>query len=229
MTRCVFVLDLFNGAVVHAHRGERETYEPIEKSSSLVQTSDPLRILELLKPREIYVADLDRITGSGHNLDLIEEMSQRSSAMVDWGISSLADIDLLPDGCRPVLGTETASLDLIRRASRSRRIVVSIDMFRREVLARDPRLQVPPLDLVRELDELDLGGIILLELDLVGTSAGIDEDFLGEAASLSSHDLILGGGVKDSRDLLRLEELGIEGALVATAIHQGAIPVEAIR
>ena len=63
MTRCVFVLDLFNGSAVHAVRGEREKYQPIGAKSRVVETSDPISILDELKPKEVYVADLDRITG----------------------------------------------------------------------------------------------------------------------------------------------------------------------
>ncbi len=229
MTRCVFVLDLFNGSAVHAVRGEREKYQQIAMSSKVVGTSDPISILELLRPKEVYVADLDRITGSGDNLDLIGEIAGKADTMADIGISSLKDLDLLPISCKPVLGTETGSLSLIEEASARRDIVVSVDLFRGEVLARDPSLKVSPLDLIRKLNPLPIGEIILLSLDRVGTSAGLDEGFLRRAADISDHPLLLGGGVKDGSDLDRLEELGLAGALVATAVHDGKIPVDAIR
>ncbi len=71
--RCIFVLDIFNGAVVHAVRGEREHYQPIDGYSHVVTTSDPLRVLEEIRPREVYVADLNRLTGRGDNLQIIED------------------------------------------------------------------------------------------------------------------------------------------------------------
>ncbi|MGC9515783.1 HisA/HisF-related TIM barrel protein [Methanocrinis sp.] len=229
MTRCVFVLDLFNGSAVHAVRGEREKYQPIAAKSRIVETSDPLSILELLRPKEVYVADLDRITSSGDNLALIGEMAKKTDTMADIGISSLGELDLLPSDCRPVLGTETGSFSLIERASSIREVTVSVDLFGGEVLARDPCLKVPPLDLIRELNALSIKEIILLSLDRVGTSAGLDEVFLRKAADLSDHPVLLGGGVKDGSDLARLEEMGLAGALVATAVHEGKIALEAIR
>ena len=229
MIRCVFVLDLFNGSAVHALRGEREKYRPIQEMSKIVVTSDPLSILDLLRPKEVYVADLDRITGSGDNLDLIGEIGKKAEMMADVGISSVEELEFLPRPCKPVLGTETGSFDLIKEASLKREVVVSIDLFRGAVLARDPALRVSPLDLIRRLNPLPLKEIILLSLDRVGTSAGLDEIFLRKAAGLSAHPPLLGGGVKDASDLDRLEDLGIAGALVATAVHRGTIPLEAMR
>ena len=229
MTRCVFVLDLFNGSAVHAVRGEREKYQPIATKSRVVNTSDPLSILELLRPKEVYVADLDRITGSGDNLALIGEMAKKAETMADVGISSVEELELLPLDCRPVLGTETGSFDLIERASARRDVAVSVDLFGGEVLTRDPSLKVSPLDLILKLNPLPIKEIILLALDRVGTSTGLDEALLRNAADISDHPILLGGGVKDGSDLDRLEELGLAGALVATAIHDGSIPLEKIR
>ena len=63
--RCIFVLDVFNGAVVHAFRGERSRYEPIERYSQILSTSEPLAVLAEIRPSEVYVADLNRLMGSG--------------------------------------------------------------------------------------------------------------------------------------------------------------------
>ena len=229
MTRCVFVLDLFNGSAVHAVRGEREKYQPIATKSKVVNTSDPISILELLRPKEVYVADLDRITGSGDNLALIGEMARKVETMADVGISSVEELDLLPISCKPVLGTETGSFTFIEGASSIREVTVSVDLFGGEVLTRDSSLKIPPLDLIRKLNPLPIREIILLVLDRVGTSAGLDEAFLRKAADLSDHPVLLGGGVKDGSDLDRLDELGLAGALIATAIHDGKIPLDAIR
>ncbi len=229
MTRCVFVLDLFNGSAVHAVRGEREKYKPIGAKSRVVETSDPLSILEALRPKEVYVADLDRIMGTGDNLDLIGEMSQKAETMADVGISSVGELDLLPPSVTPVLGTETGSLSLIKGASSRRNVTVSIDIFRGEVLSRDPALKFTPLELICELNQLPVKEIILLSLDRVGTSMGLDEGFLRKAVNLSERPVLLGGGVKDGSDLDRLEALGIAGTLVATAVHEGKIPLDAIR
>jgi phosphoribosylformimino-5-aminoimidazole carboxamide ribotide isomerase len=78
--------------------------------------------------------------------------------------------------------------------------------------------------LLNSLNGLTLQGVILLELDRVGTSAGLDRQFLEEARAAAEHPLILGGGVKGEEDLLALEEMSFSGALLATALHNGRIP-----
>ena len=108
--RCIFVLDIFNGAVVHAVRGERSRYEPIERYSQIVSTSAPLGVLEELRPKEVYVADLNLLMGSGENLGIIRSISQTVKTMADIGVTNLSDLDSLPNVVTPILGTETASL-----------------------------------------------------------------------------------------------------------------------
>lgn len=227
--RCIFVLDIFNGAVVHAVRGERSLYEPIGRYSRIVSSSDPLEVLKEIRPKEVYVADLDLLTGSGDNLAAIAKISQNAKTMADTGIILADDMDYLPKGITPVLGTETASMKLMEEAVLQRDIVVSIDMLRRSVLTRDPELMLSPLEVIRKLNGIPIDGVILLELDRVGTTLGLDTDFLEKAVSVSDHPLILGGGIKGVEDLLTLEDFGFRGALVATAVHNGKIPLEALR
>lgn len=223
--RCIFVLDILNGVAVHAVRGERRIYEPVERFSRIVCTSEPLEILQKLKPREVYVADLNLLMGSGDNLAVIREIATLTRTMADIGISKLEDLNLLPGNVKPILGTETSSLKLIEEASLRRKIVVSIDMKNRGILSRDPLLAArAPLEILDLLNRLSPEAIILLELDRVGTSSGLDRDFLEKAVAVSKHPLILGGGVRGEDDLHTLERLGFSGALVATAVHNGMIP-----
>jgi len=228
--RCIFVLDIFNGAVVHAVRGNRNRYEPIDRYSSVVTSSNPLQILREIRPKEVYVADLNRLMNQGDNLAKIGEISSQTKTMADVGISNLGDLDRLPMGASPILGTETASFCLMESAALQRKIVASVDLKSRRVLTRDSMLgKESPLTVLQLLNGLSLEAVILLELDRVGTSCGLDQDFLGKAAFASDHPLILGGGVRDLEDLCILDRLGFSGALVATAVHNRSIPAEMLR
>jgi phosphoribosylformimino-5-aminoimidazole carboxamide ribotide isomerase len=211
-------------------RGEREHYQPIEGYSHVVTTSDPLRVLEEIRPREVYVADLNRLTGRRDNLRVLEMISKKALTMADVGISRMGDLYRLPAVVSPVLGTETASFGLMKEAAGRRRTIVSIDMVKRRVLTRDAEMQAEgAVEMLRRLNGLPLEAVILLELDRVGTASGLDGEFLQEAASVSDHALILGGGVKGVEDLQVLEGLGFAGALVATAVHNGSIPLSMVR
>ena len=64
----------------------------------------------------------------------------------------------------------------------------------------------------------------MLDLARVGSDAGPDVALVRElCAGFPELELLAGGGVRDVADLRALAEAGAAGALVATALHGGAI------
>ncbi len=65
--RIIPVIDLMNGLVVQAIRGERDQYGPVH--SILVPDAKPLSVAQALQDEtccnEFYIADLDAILGRG--------------------------------------------------------------------------------------------------------------------------------------------------------------------
>lgn len=230
--RLIFVLDLLDGVVVHAKRGEREKYVPIHRFSSIVTSSDPFSVIEVLKPREVYIADLNRLMNTGNNRPILEDLRVQNSdlkIMLDYGIKAMADLKeaiVAELADKFVLGTETISLDLLEEASKSSSgIIVSVDLFNNEVLTSDMKMKIAPLQLIKELNNFPVREVIVLELNRVGTKSGIDFELLARAVELSEHDILCGGGVRNCEDVYKMAEIGVKGALVATALHDGDIPV----
>ena len=238
--RLIFVMDLLDGVIVHAKRGERDQYKPINLFSSIVSSSDPVHIIEELKPEELYIADLNRLMNTGDNRAILKELRTRNrelKIMLDYGIKRFEDLKEAVDAELAdnfVLGTETTSMDLIEEASKSdmlndKRVSVSVDLFNKEVLTSDKRLRIAPLLLVKALNEYPIQDVIVLELGRVGTKRGIGFDFLSRAVAVSEHNILCGGGVRSYDDISMMEQIGVKGALVATALHDGSIPVSALR
>jgi phosphoribosylformimino-5-aminoimidazole carboxamide ribotide isomerase len=211
--RVVGVIDLKGGTAVHAVRGERERYRPI---------GDPLSLARRFGLDELYVADLDAITGRGVQNETIASLARMADVMVDAGVSEPERAHALRDlGVRVVVGTETltdaGALDHLPDA------VLSVDLRDGRVLSRDPRLAgLPALDalaLLRRPRE-----VIVLDLARVGTSSGPDVALIAELhAAFPDLELLAGGGVRDADDLRALADAGAAGALVATALHRGVI------
>jgi phosphoribosylformimino-5-aminoimidazole carboxamide ribotide isomerase len=230
MFRIIFVLDILNGIVVHAVRGERAKYKPIE-NSRICDSSDPLDLICTIGPSQVYIADLDHIQDIGDNFGVIGKISQKTNTMVDIGVKNMDDARKCAEiAYTVIIGTETASLDIIGKATIQfpGRINVSIDMKNGIVLTKDREMDVLPEELMRKLNKFDLKDIIILDLGKVGTSAGINKDLLKKMAGISEHKILVGGGIKDLDDIVVLKDLGIDGALVATAVHNGKIPIELI-
>ncbi len=231
MFRIIFVIDILNGTAVHAVRGERSNYMPL-RGSKICSSSDPLEIIREVMPKEVYIADLDRLAQTGDNFDLIKKISRMKKTMADIGAENMDNIlhgmelaDTL------IVGTETASLEVIKNAAAvfPGKINISIDIKDGRVLTNDPDMRKEPFAVVKSLNDLNIRDIIILNLKKVGTSEGIDADFLKDIVHISKHNILVGGGIRDMDDIKALEEIGVSGALVATALHIGSIPVDAVR
>ena len=235
MFRIVFVLDIYNRTVVHAQGGNRQNYQPIHKSSVLCNSSKPIEVIDAINPKEVYIADLNILQGIGEhdtNFNDIRAVSQKVRTMLDPGISSLSDVGAaLSLASSVILGTETASLDTISHAASEfpGRVNVSIDIKNGRILTRDPNMPNDPIEVIGMLNNMDIRDIIILDMDRVGTSSGVDAQFLSTIAASSNHDVLLGGGVKDMSDIESLKDIGLKGALVATALHNGKIPIAMIQ
>jgi phosphoribosylformimino-5-aminoimidazole carboxamide ribotide isomerase len=229
MFRVVLVMDIFNRGVVLAKGGLRENYFPVSDSSIIFSNSDPLDIVELLRPQEVYIADLNVLQQKGPiemNVEIIRKVSLRTNTMLDFGISSQEEVDkALYIASTAVIGTETGILSVIKDASFGNpgRISVSVDMKHGRVLRKDPAIPGDLFEIVKILNYFPLKDLIFLDLDRVGTTSGFDSRLLYKLVEHSSHIVLLAGGVQNMEDLFTLEKLGIKGALVATAVHSGQI------
>ncbi|MDY0386132.1 MAG: HisA/HisF-related TIM barrel protein [Methanolobus sp.] len=235
MFRIIFVLDIFNRTVVHAQGGNRSEYKPIHFSSHICDTSDAVKIVDTVKPAEIYIADLNLLENIGKrekNFDIITAISKNTQVMLDPGITSISETeDVMGIVQSIVLGTETASLATIEQVSSlyPGRVNVSIDKKNGKILTSDPSMPDDPFRIIELLNDYDLDNIIILDLDRVGTSSGVNSQFLSKIVSISEHNVLLGGGVRNVEDIKALEEIGIKGALVATALHNDSIPLHKIQ
>ncbi len=222
-------MDLRGGIVVKGYKGERERYEPIERHSKICTTSDPLNVIDTVKPRRTYIADLDRILGWGSNSLIIQRLSARTETMVDAGVRTRDDVrEIERIANTAIIGTETGSLDVIK-ATQSMNIAVSVDMRDSKVISTDPSLAGDPLDVIEEMNLYNLKELLLLNINLVGTKQGIDTAFTEKAVDISGHRIVIAGGVKSSQDLDLLEDIGVAGVILSTAIHEELIPVEVVR
>jgi HisA/HisF family protein len=231
--RILPVIDLEGGAVVHAVRGERGRYRPVR--TCLSRDRDPLSVARAFRAQlgldELYVADLQAIVGGPPQREEIAALARETRVLVDAGVSDVAGVRaLLALGCAGVvIGTETLAdlmaLRLIRAEWPEAALVVSLDMRDGRILARDRGLAaLGPLEAMAVLTDAGAHTVIVLDLGRVGTAGGAD---LALVAALSARfpevELLAGGGVRDAEDLRALAAAGAAGALVATALHSGAI------
>jgi phosphoribosylformimino-5-aminoimidazole carboxamide ribotide isomerase len=232
------VIDMLNGVAVHAVRGERKNYQPLK--SLLSVSPDPLdvaRAFSRIGFGELYLADLNAITGNGDNLGMIQRIAKETSMqlMVDGGVADVekAETFLQHGASAIIVGTETLTdIAFLKEAVRmfgAERLVVSLDMKQGHLLAKFRLDRFPDaVALLKELQRIGVKRVIVLDLARVGSGEGVDVDFLRTVLENVSIDVWVGGGVRNIDDLLMLRDMGIAGVLLATALHSGKITVEQI-
>ena len=214
----VLALDLMKGQVVHGARGDRATYRPLLLPG--VPSADPMKLVSALSPRYIYIADLDRIMGSGEHDEAVRACSRLvDRSYVDRGIRSPADF-LEGENLVNVVGTETGGENL----EAYRGGFLSVDVRDGKVIPRGE----DPSEILARAGEWAFEGCILLNLGMVGTGAGLPSD-LEDLRAACGKRLFYGGGVGSVEDLDRLRDAGFDGAIVATGVHRGIIPLEFVR
>lgn len=222
------VIDLKGGRAVHARQGDRANYQPLE--SPLCDSADPVDVVTgligLYPFRYLYVADIDAILGNGRNEDDLRSIRQRFpdlGLLVDNGLSSSLDCRIwLGKGLgRLVVGSESQSdqsvLEALHVEASQGRLILSLD-FQGETFLGASTI----------FDQSDLWpqDIIVMTLARVGGGTGPDFERLEAVQALAgSRRIYAAGGVRGADDLKRLQDLGVAGVLLATALHDRRITV----
>jgi phosphoribosylformimino-5-aminoimidazole carboxamide ribotide isomerase len=233
------VIDILNGIVVHAVRGKRRKYQPLQ--SNLCKSVEPLEVAKAFKKlgfSELYIADLDAITRGSVNFQVLKRIVDETGLklMVDAGVADVETAEKLLD-CgvsKVVIGTETLqSKSFVGEAVRlfgSDHVIVSLDLKGDKVLVKLGFAGCKnPMCLLLEFKEMGVSGVIVLDLARVGSGEGVNVDFLKKVLEDISIDVYVGGGVRDIKDLVELKDLGVSGVLVATALHSGKISMDDLK
>ncbi len=213
------VIDLMHARVVTAKRGERHAYA--SSDTPLCGSSRPQEVLSALLDLHpfdtVYVADLDAISGKGSNLEAIHTLASNHPELTFWVDNGLTDLGRLSEFARPVIGTES----LIDHEHLTHLIaslpspVLSLDFV-------DERFQ-GPAGLDQEPQHWP-EEVIVMTLSRVGTASGPDLTQLQALLKqLPQRRLYAAGGVRNQHDLQQLRTIGIAGALLSTALHQGTL------
>ncbi|MDO9281661.1 MAG: HisA/HisF-related TIM barrel protein [Methylotenera sp.] len=219
------VIDLLDGVVVHAKKGDRKHYQPIE--SLLTNSNKALDIvtalLELYPFPQLYIADLNAIQKYGDsynsNYKIIESITHRFPNLklwIDAGISCNAELNVWDKlHSNLIIGSENFSSIgnfVSLRVSQESTFALSLDFM--------PNGYNGPLELLQN-NSYWPKDVIVMSLANVGTNLGVNIKLMNEIlVRAAGFNLYAAGGIRGVEDLLMLKKTGIHGALIATALHQ---------
>jgi phosphoribosylformimino-5-aminoimidazole carboxamide ribotide isomerase len=229
MMQIIPVIDLLNGAVVHAQQGQRQNYKPIK--SLLTHSSKPLDIvaalLDVYPFSQLYIADLNAIQQFGDNFNAIRAVAQKFPQLMLW-------IDVGAHSIQPIthsgviLGSENFPNDisglenfLAYKNQQKERFVLSLDFMSNGYQG--------PAELL-ESSQYWPQDVIVMSLQNVGANQGANANLMQKMLTLASgKNIYAAGGIRHVEDLIALKNMGVHGALVATALHHKQLSADEIK
>ncbi|MGY6126201.1 HisA/HisF-related TIM barrel protein [Paraburkholderia strydomiana] len=235
------VLDLLDGHVVRAVRGERTAYLPIR--SSLTATSEPLAVARALLAasgaRTLYIADLGAILQQDAHIQTLTALRAALPGIDIWLDAGYADyasmlalFDRIDAGSKaathdlatlvPVFGTESLQDPQALHAAETAGLspLLSLDHRAGQLLTA-----ATPSDISTLTPASWPRRVIAMTLDQVGSYDGPDlATFERVRATAPAHtDVIGAGGIRHRDDIEAAARTGASAWLVASALHDGRV------
>ena len=200
-----------------------------------VRLDDPLEVARRWIAEgfsKLHIVDLDAATGRGLNRELIRDMLFHSTvpAQVGGGVRDEEAIDaLLEDGAEHVVIGTRGVEDVRWLEEQAERVpgklVLAADVRGRIVVTRGWAKETARdvLDLIHELRELPLAGLLVTAVQQEGKMQGTDLALMADVKDISPWPVIASGGVGSLNDLRALEDRGVDAVVLGMALYTDAL------
>jgi 1-(5-phosphoribosyl)-5-[(5-phosphoribosylamino)methylideneamino] imidazole-4-carboxamide isomerase/N-(5'phosphoribosyl)anthranilate isomerase len=187
--------------------------------------------------RWIHLVDLDAAFGRGSNAELLAEVVGAVDVDVELSGGIRDDDSLaaaLATGCRRV-NIGTAALEDPQWCARviaehGDRVAIGLDVRGHTLAARGwTRSGGDLFDVLARLDAEGCARYVVTDVNKDGMLQGPNVQLLREVCERTDAPVVASGGIStldDLRVLARLTDLGVEGAIIGTALYTGAFSLE---
>ncbi|MFP4513946.1 MAG: 1-(5-phosphoribosyl)-5-[(5-phosphoribosylamino)methylideneamino]imidazole-4-carboxamide isomerase [Acidimicrobiales bacterium] len=226
-------IDILDGRVVQLVQGDFDNVA--------VHGDDPAAVARAFEQAGvpwIHCVDLDaartgEATNTAHIAAVVEAVSV--PVQVGGGVRSLTTARTMRDlgVTRVVIGTAAfLEPELIEAISEQLRTAIGLDIRGREVAIRGwtEGAGVTWDEVLPRLADAGAEAVVVTQIEREGLMGGPDLDGLSEMLAATPLEVIASGGVSNLDDLKALDALEVDGrhlagAIVGTAIYEGAVPV----
>lgn len=221
-------IDLKDGNCVRLKQGNFE--------DSIIYSNTPVEIAKLFEKdgaKWIHIVDLNGAeTNNNINFETIKNIIKNITIpiQVGGGIRSIEKAkQLLEIGvARIIIGTSAIEdYELLENLVKTyqEKVIVSIDANHQKVATRGWKTQtdIDAIDLSKKLEKIGIKTIVYTDISKDGMMQGPNfQDYL-ELSKKTSLKIIASGGVSSLNDVLRLNEIGLYGAIIGKAIYESKI------
>jgi len=187
----------------------------------------------------LHVVDLDgALAGHPQNLDLLGRLVETLSIPIAFGggLRSLPSIkQVMETGVeRAILGTAAVETpDLVKQACAlyGDRIAIALDARDGIVMTHGWKESSgePALDVACRMVNLGVQRIIYTDISRDGTLTEPNFDAISQLVASIGVPVVASGGISRAEQLVRLRNLGAEGAIVGIALYSGDITMADVR
>lgn len=225
-------IDIKNGQCVRLRQGKF--------GDVLVYSNTPAEIAEEWEQNGasfIHLVDLDgALVGHSVNDDVIREIASKVKIpiQVGGGIRSIKDIEykLNLGVTRVIIGTKAVeNPQFIKEAIKNfgaNRIVVGIDAKNGMVAIQgwEKLSNYNAVSLAMEMKDMGVRTIIYTDISKDGMLMGPNIEHTKDMVDITGLDIIASGGVSSMKDLERLHDIHVEGAIIGKALYEKRIDLK---
>lgn len=227
--RIIPAIDIIEGKCVRLSKGDYNTKK--------IYNENPLEVAKEFEDNGIqylHLVDLDGAK-SKHivNYKILESITNNTQLKVDFGGGLKSNEDLkiaFESGAHQITGGSIAANNpevFIKWLNEygNAKIILGADCMNRKI-ATNGWLESSELDVVDFIKDYQSKGIdyvICTDIAKDGMLQGTSNELYKEIISKTKVKLIASGGVATIDDLIKVKELGCEGAIVGKAIYEGKI------
>jgi phosphoribosylformimino-5-aminoimidazole carboxamide ribotide isomerase len=230
--RIIPAIDIIDGKCVRLTKGDYTTQK--------IYNENPLEVAKEFEANGIqylHLVDLDGAR-SKHivNYKVIEDISKNTSLKIDFGggIKSARDIFIaFESGASQITGgsiavqNPTMFLGWLKQYG-SDKIILGADALYRKISTQG-WLESSDIDVVEFITHFEQQGVsyvVCTDISKDGMLQGTSNELYQEILQRTKVRLIASGGVSSIQDLVKLKEIGCEGAIVGKAIYEGKITLK---
>jgi len=227
--RIIPAIDIIDGKCVRLTKGDYKQQKTYNEN--------PLEVAKMFEDfgiKYLHVVDLDGARAKQIiNYKTLETLATKTNLNIDFGggIKALQDVETaFSAGAKQItVGSIAAQktelmLEWLKKFG-SEKIILGADCKKRKI-ATNGWLESSELDVLLFIQEYEKNGAkytIVTDIDKDGMLAGPSFELYEEILSQSKTSLIVSGGITTIEDVIKLKEMGCEGAIIGKAIYEGTI------
>lgn len=227
--RIIPAIDIIDGKCVRLTKGDYSTQK--------VYNEDPLEVAKEFEANGIqylHMVDLDGAKSNRIiNQKVLDRVATNTNLKIDFGGGIKRDEDIriaFESGASLITGGSIAvkNRDLFLKWIEkygSDKIILGADCLDRKIATQGwlENSETDVVDFICDYQQKGIQYVICTDISKDGMLEGTSNDLYKEILEKTKVKLIASGGVSSLDDLIRLKELGCDGAIVGKAIYEGRI------